>query len=59
MEDQTKYILIGIIVGIVIGMIMFYLLMTFRIIRPFDFSGFREFAQNNNLTNFPRPSRGG
>jgi len=58
MEDQTKYILIGIIVGIVIGMIMFYLLMTFRIIRPFDFGGFREFTPQGNFTNFPRSSRG-
>jgi hypothetical protein len=58
MEERTKYILIGIIIGIAIGMIMFYLLMTFRIIRPYGFGGFREFARQDNLTNFTRPSRG-
>ena len=59
MRDKTKYILIGVIIGIVIGMIMLYLLITFRIIRPFGLGGFREFAPNDNFTNFPRPSSGG
>jgi hypothetical protein len=59
MKDQTKYILIGIIIGIVIGMIMFYLLMTFRIIRPYGLGNLRGFASYNNTTNFSRPSRGG
>jgi hypothetical protein len=58
MKDRTKYILIGIIIGIAIGMIMFYLLMTFRIIRPFGLGGFREFVPNGNFTNFTRPIRG-
>ena len=39
MKDRTKYVLIGIIIGIVIGIAIFYLLMTFRIIRPFGFAG--------------------
>jgi hypothetical protein len=55
MEERTKYILIGIIIGIAIGMMMLYLLMAFRIIRLF---GFREFAPNDNFTNFTRPPRG-
>ena len=58
MEDRIKCILIGIVTGIIIGMTMFYLLMTFRIIRPFGPSDFREFARYGNFTNFTRPSRG-
>lgn len=58
MKDQIKYIMIGVIVGIAIGMITLYSLITFRIVRPFGFGGFGQFGQNNNLTNFPRPSRG-
>jgi len=57
MKDRTKYILIGIIIGIIIGMIMLYLLMTFRIIRPYGFGAFREFSRQDNFTNFTRPSR--
>ena len=49
---------IGIIIGIAIGMIMFYVLMTFRIIRPFVFGGPREFARYGNFTNFTMPPRG-
>jgi len=37
MKDRTKYLLIGIVIGIIIGMILFYILITFRIIRPFGF----------------------
>lgn len=44
MKDKTKYILIGVAIGIIIGLILFYLLMTFRVIRPFGFPG--------NLSNF-------
>jgi len=58
MKDRIKYILIGIIIGIAIGMIIFYLLMTFRIIIPFGFGSFREFAPNSNFTNFTRLPRG-
>ena len=59
MKEQTKYLLIGISIGIMIGILLFYLLMTFRIIRPFGFGGFREFAPNGNFTDFPRPYPGG
>ena len=38
MKDRTKYILIGVVIGIITGFAMFYLLMTFRIIRPFGFN---------------------
>jgi len=58
MKDRTKYILIGMIIGIIIGMAMFYLLINFRIFRPFGFGGIREFPLNGNFTNFTRPSRG-
>jgi hypothetical protein len=58
MKDRTKYILIGIVIGIIIGMVMFYLLMTFRIIRPFGLGGFREFPRNNTFSNFTRPPIG-
>jgi hypothetical protein len=56
MNDRTKYILIGIIIGVVIGMIMFYLLVTFRIVRPFGLGGFRQFSRNNTFPNFTRSS---
>jgi hypothetical protein len=46
MKEQVKYILIGIIIGIVIGMLTFYLLITFRIIRPFGFGRFPTFQRN-------------
>ena len=49
MDDRTKYILIGILIGIVIGIIIFYLLMDFRIIRPF---GLGSFGRQGNFTNF-------
>jgi len=58
MKDQTKYILIGICIGVVVGIIIFYLLITFRVVQPFGFGGFRGFPQNNNLTNFPKPLGG-
>jgi len=48
LKEKTKYILIGIIIGIIIGIGIFYLLMTFRIIRPFGLGG-----------NFPRPFQEG
>lgn len=59
MKDKTKYMLIGMIIGIVIGMTMLYLLITFRIIRPFGLGGFTGFARYGNFTNFTRPPRGG
>jgi len=56
MKERTKYMVIGIIIGIIIGMAMFFLLVTFRIVRPF---GFREFAGagNGNFTNMTMPFR--
>jgi hypothetical protein len=48
MEERAKYILIGIVI--------FYLLVNFRIIRPF---GLGEFARSGNFTNFTRPSSQG
>ncbi|MEM5812678.1 MAG: hypothetical protein QW286_03090 [Candidatus Aenigmatarchaeota archaeon] len=51
MEERAKYILVGIAIGIVIGMILLFMLINFRIIRPF---GLREFPRPNNLTNFTR-----
>lgn len=58
MEERTKYILIGIIIGVVIGIAVFYLLLTFRVIRPFGFGNLGEFARPENFTNFTRPFRG-
>jgi ABC-type nitrate/sulfonate/bicarbonate transport system permease component len=43
MGDRTKYILIGFVIGIIIGMILFYVLMSSRIIQPFLFGGTRAF----------------
>ena len=54
MEERTKYMLLGIIIGIVIGMAIFYLLVTFRVIRPF---GFRGFEGPGNFTNLTMPFR--
>jgi hypothetical protein len=54
MEERTKYMLMGIIIGIVIGMAIFYLLVTFRVIRPF---GFRGFEGPGNFTNLTMPFR--
>jgi len=51
-KDRTKYIMIGIAIGIIIGIAVFYLLLDFRIIRPFGLGGF---ARHENLTNFTRP----
>jgi len=51
-REKTKYVLIGIIIGIIIGIGIFYLLMTFRIIRPF---GLFDFGGNFSRT-FPRGS---
>jgi len=39
-DERIKYLLIGIVIGIVIGVLIFYLLTTFRIIRPFGFGNF-------------------
>jgi hypothetical protein len=58
MKDRTKYILIGIVIGIIIGMAMFYLLINFRIIRPFGFGDIRGFPRNNTFSNFTRPPIG-
>jgi hypothetical protein len=49
MEERIKYVLTGIIVGVAIGMIMFYLLMAFRIIRPFGFGNFSRSFQRGPL----------
>ena len=49
MKDRTKYILIGIVIGIVIGIAVFYLLMTFRIIRPFGFGNFSRPFQRGEI----------
>jgi ABC-type lipoprotein release transport system permease subunit len=49
MNEKTKYILIGFIIGVVIGVIVFYLLFTFRIIRPFIFGGFRNFTPSQRF----------
>jgi len=47
-----KYVLIGIVIGIIIGIAVFYLLMMFRIIRPFMPFGF----EGNFSRTFPRGS---
>ncbi|MFH0832481.1 MAG: hypothetical protein V1900_02035 [Candidatus Aenigmatarchaeota archaeon] len=51
MDKKTKYILIGIVIGIAIGILLFYLLMSSGIIRPY---GFREFMRPENFTNATR-----
>jgi len=55
MEDRTKYILMGTAIGIVIGIVIFYLLLSLRIIRPF---GLSNFTRSGNFTNFTRPGQG-
>lgn len=55
MKDKTKYLLMGIIIGIVIGVALFYILMTFRIIRPFGFSGNLGNFSGNLSRNVSRP----
>lgn len=45
--------MIGIVIGIVIGMLIFYLMMSSGLIRPF---GFREFVRPENFTNFTGPT---
>jgi putative effector of murein hydrolase LrgA (UPF0299 family) len=45
--ERIKYILIGIVIGIVIGVILLYLLMTFRIIRPFGLGSFPRHFQGS------------
>jgi len=52
MKERIKYMLIGIAIGIVIGIALFYLLTTFRILRPFGFGNF----PSNSSRNFTRGS---
>jgi len=49
MDDRTKYVLIGLVIGILIGIIVFYLLMSFRIIQPLLFGGARTFERPGML----------
>ena len=59
MKPRTKHLLIGIAIGIVIGIALFYLMMHFRVIRPFGFREFSGIARPENLSNFTRPFRPG
>jgi len=51
-KDKIKYILIGIAIGIPIGIVIFYILMSFGIIRPFlgVFMGPEGFTRSGNFT---------
>lgn len=51
-NGKIKYTLIGIVIGILIGMVIFYILMTSGIIRPFlgGFMGPRGFTRPENFT---------
>lgn len=53
-KERTKYIMIGIVIGIIIGIAIFYLLTTFRIIRPFGFGNFTgNFSRRFNGSEMP------
>jgi hypothetical protein len=53
-KERMKYIMIGIVIGIIIGIAIFYLLTTFRIIRPFGFGNFTgNFSRRFNGSEMP------
>jgi hypothetical protein len=53
-KERMKYIIIGIVIGIIIGIATFYLLTTFRIIRPFGFGNFpANFSRRFNGSEIP------
>jgi hypothetical protein len=54
MNNNLKYVLIGIVIGIIIGVGLFYSLSAFRIIRPFGF----EFVNRTGNFSVPPFNRG-